>query len=328
MAARQSSPVIGDLCSTSKGREAQARENSKLHHFDITIGYRYQQSSRHFVGTVEQVQREILHNQIENDYHLWDVAINYQLTPRWSLTGSLPILVAKRDQLQNGIFRTAGVGDSTVGARFWVFRPPTESGGNVSFGFSLKMPTGKDNSVDHGVFRGTRQLVTADQSIQAGDGGWGFALETQGYKPIWFHNTLYFSGAYLFNPKETNGVPTFRTAKGEEVMSVSDQYLYRGGISHAVPKTKRLFASIGGRMEGVPVRDAFGGSNGFRRPGYAIDVDPGFMYVVGYKNLFSCNIPFAVERNRRASVPDIANGRHGDAAFADYALIMSYTRHF
>jgi hypothetical protein len=280
------------------------------------------------VGTVEQVQREILHNQIENDYHLWDVAINYQLTPRWSLTGSLPILVAKRDQLQNGIFRTAGVGDSTVGARFWVFRPPTESGGNVSFGFSLKMPTGKDNSVDHGVFRGTPQLVTADQSIQAGDGGWGFALETQGYKPIWFHNTLYFSGAYLFNPKETNGVPTFRTAKGEEVMSVSDQYLYRGGISHAVPKTKRLFASIGGRMEGVPVRDAFGGSNGFRRPGYAIDVDPGFMYVVGYKNLFSCNIPFAVERNRRASVPDIANGRHGDAAFADYALIMSYTRHF
>jgi len=318
VAARQSSPVIGDLCASAKGREAQASENSKLHHFDITVGYRYQQSSRHFVGTVEQVQREILHNQIQNNYHLFDVAINYQLTPRWSLTGSLPILVAKRDQRANGIFHTAGIGDSTVGARFWVFRPPTESGGNISFGFSLKMPTGKDNSVGHGVFRGTPQLVTADQSIQAGDGGWGFALETQAFKNVWFHSTLYFSGAYLFNPQDTNGVQTFRTAKGEDVMSISDQYLYRGGISHAVPKIRGLFASVGGRIEGVPVRDALGASKGFR----------GFMYAFGYKNVFSCNIPFPVERNRRASVPDIANGRHGDAAFADYALVMSYTRHF
>lgn len=328
MAARQSAPVIGDLCFDGKEREAQTRDNLRLHHFEVTIGYRYQSSSRHFVGTVEQVQRELLHNQIENDYHLFDVAINYELTPRWSLTSSLPILAAKRDQRQNGIFRTAGIGDSTIGTRFWVFRPPTESGGNISLGFSLKMPTGKENSVDHGVFRGTRQLVTADQSIQAGDGGWGFAMEIQATKRTFFNSTLYFSGSYLFNPLDTNGVQTFRTAKGEEIMSVSDQYLYRGGISHAMPKVKRLFVSIGGRMEGVPVRDAFGASNGFRRPGYAIDVDPGFMYMVGYKNFFSCNVPFAVERNRRASVPDLANNRHGDAAFADYALTMSYTRRF
>lgn len=320
--------MIGDLCVSAKGREAQARENSKLHHFDITIGYRYQQSARHFVGTVEQLQREFLHNQIENDYHLFDVAINYQLTPRWSLTGSLPILVAKRDQRQNGIFRTAGIGDSTIGARFWVFRPPTESGANVSFGMSLKMPTGKDNAQDHGVFRGVHQLVTTDQSIQTGDGGWGFALEMQAFKPIPFRNTLYFAGAYLFNPEDTNGVPTFRTAKGEEIMSVADQYLYRGGISRPAPRIKNLFISIGGRMEGVPVHDAFGQSNGFRRPGYGIDLDPGFMYTWGFRNIFSLNIPYALERNRRASVPDIANNRHGDAAFADYAIVMSYTRHF
>lgn len=326
MAARQSAPVIGGLCFDSKGREAQAKDNLKLHHFDVTVAYRYQSSSRHFVGTVEQVQREILHNQIENDYHLFDVAINYELTPRWSLTASLPILVAKRDQRANGIFHTAGIGDSTIGARFWVFRPPTESGGNIAFGFSLKMPTGRDDSVGH---RGSAgPLVSADQSIQAGDGRWGFALETQAIKPFFFHSTLYFSGAYLFNPADTNGVRTFRTQKGEGIMSVADQYLYRGGISHKVPKIKGLFASIGGRIEGVPVHDAFGDSNGFRRPGYAIDVDPGFMYAVGFKNVFSCNVPFAVERNRTASVPDIANHRHGDAAFADYALILSYSRHF
>jgi len=44
-------------------------------------------------------------------------------------------------------------------------------------------------------------------------------------------------------------------------------------------------------------------------------------YVVG-------NVPFAVERNRRVSVPDLATTRMEDAAFADYALTFSYGRHF
>ena len=81
------------------------------------------------------------------------------------------------------------------------------------------------------------------------------------------------------------------------------------------------------RIEGVPVRDAFGKSDGFRRPGYAISVDPGFLYSRG-RYLFACNIPWAVERNRRRSVADIQNHTHGDAAFADYALIFSLSRRF
>ena len=113
----------------------------------------------------------------------------------------------------------------------------------------------------------------------------------------------------------------------ESNLCLADQYLYRGGLSHKVPKIKGLFASIGGRMEGVPVRNAFGNSDGFRRPGYAIDVDPGFMVSWG-KNIWSCNVPWAVERNRKRSVADIEFGGHGDAAFADYGLLISYSRHF
>jgi hypothetical protein len=44
--------------------------------------------------------------------------------------------------------------------------------------------------------------------------------------------------------------------------------------------------------------------------------------------LFAVQVPWAVERNRRRSVPDIRNGRHGDAAFADYALTIGLTRRF
>jgi hypothetical protein len=322
--------VIGALCDDGGDLEARARENSRSHHFDVTIGYRYQSSSRHFIGTVEQTQREVNHNQVENDVHFMDIAFDYQLTPRWTLTGSLPIMVATRNQVYapKGYYHVHGIGDSTVGVRGWLFRPPTESGGNIAFGVSLKMPTGRDNSADYGVTSsGQRVVATADQSIQLGDGGWGFSLETQAYRRIWFHNMLYFSGSYLFNPQDTNGVNTFRTRRGETVMSISDQYLYRGGIGHAVPKIRGLSATIGGRMEGVPVRDAFGKSNGFRRPGYTISVDPGLMYSRG-RDLWSVNVPWAVERNRRVSVPDLANHSHGDAAFADYLLLFSYSRHF
>ncbi len=80
-------------------------------------------------------------------------------------------------------------------------------------------------------------------------------------------------------------------------------------------------------MEGVPVRDVFGGSDGFRRPGYGISVDPGILYAHGLYT-FSANVPWAVERNRKRSVADYQNHTHGDAAFADYALIFSLSRRF
>ena len=294
------------------------------------VGYRYQPSFRHYVGTVEQKQREVLGNQIKNIFHLVDFSIERQLTPRLSVGGSVPVLFAHRNQLYNprGKFVVNSIGDIALGGRAWVFKPPTESGDNISVGLFLKLPTGKYNATGRATnARGESIIATADQSVQAGDGGTGLAVELQGFKRIPFKSELYFTGTYLFNPRDTNGVSTFRNAPGETVMSVSDQYLYRGGIGRPVPKIKGLAVSFGGRIEGVPVRDAIGRSNGFRRPGYAISVDPGLLYVRG-AYMFSANIPWAVERNRRRSVADIRNGRHGDAAFADYALMFSLSRRF
>ena len=138
---------------------------------------------------------------------------------------------------------------------------------------------------------------------------------------------MYFNGVYLFNPRNTNGVTTNRTRRGETVLSVADQYLYRGGFSRAMPGVRGLFLSFGGRMEGVPVRDAIGRSEGFRRPGYAISADPGFMYS-RWSSVWSVSIPVAIERNRKRSVSDYQNGIHGDAAFADYSVIVGFSRRF
>ena len=283
------------------------------------------------MGTVEQVQREINKNQIQNVYHLWDISVERQLTPRWSVNGSLPILFAYRDQLYAPVakYHVRGIGDATVGVRAWIFNPQSETTrDNISVGISLKMPTGKADSTANALDRTGKPVVaTADQSVQAGDGGTGFAVDIQAYHHTYFSTLLYFSATYLFNPRDTNGVNSFRTAPGEMVLSVTDQYLYRGGLAHAVPKVRGLAASVGGRMEGVPVRDAFGGSNGFRRPGYGISVEPGVMYAKG-KYTFAATAPLTVERNRKTSVADYQNHRHGDAAFADFSLIFSAARRF
>jgi hypothetical protein len=251
------------------------------------------------------------------------------MTRRWTIFASAPMLFAHRNQLYapTGKYAVNAFGDATVGARSWIFKPPTESGDNISIGAGIKLPTGIYNATANAVLRGQQIRATADQSIQAGDGGTGFTVDVEAYKRILWKSQLYFAGLYLFNPRDTNGVSTYRTARGEEVMSVSDQYLVRGGFGRAVPKIRGLALSFGGRIEGVPVRDLLGSSNGFRRPGYAISIDPGLLYVHRLYT-FSLSGPYAIERNRRRSVPDIARGAHGDAAFADYTIMFGFSRRF
>jgi hypothetical protein len=84
---------------------------------------------------------------------------------------------------------------------------------------------------------------------------------------------------------------------------------------------------LGGRVEGVPADDVIGGSIGFRRPGYAVSIEPGLTYVHG-RSAFSLGVPVAVYRNRTRSVADRASGGHGDAAFADYIFLAGFSRLF
>lgn len=309
MAARTNAPVIGDLDNIGAGSGG----HSGAHHFDVTIGYRFLHSITPFNGEFEEKQAAKLHLQPRVTAHLPSIFVSYQLTNRWSLTAGLPFSIARREQQEHPTLDAAGIGDITLGTRAWLFRGPTESGGNVSLGASLKFPTGSKN---------------ADPSVAPGDGGWGFILESTGYKRAFFQTTLYFSGTYLFNPRGTNGFAVEGEHGGEaHPVAVTDQYLYRAGFSHVVPKIRGLIASLGGRMEGVPVHDAFGSSLGFRRPGYLVSIDPGLLYSYG-RNTFALNVPVAMERNYTRSTLDIATGTHGDGAFPDYTISLSYTRHF
>jgi hypothetical protein len=329
VAARQSAPVIGVQCAGSEGSGSHDSGFLDSGRWQLSIGFRKQRSHRHFVGTEEQKQRALAGTEVVNNIFLYDVALTYAVNKRFNITASIPFQRATRRRgTSPQIFHSVGFGDLSVMGRMWLRRPPAESGWNISFGVGMKFPTGNPgvkNTVptNNGVGTVTQNV---DQSIQLGDGGWGVPLDIQAYKRIG-KTTLYASGTYLLNPRDTNGVQTGRGRPSEAIMSVADQYLARVGIARPIPHTRRFAFTVGWRIEGVPVRDLIGKSNGFRRPGYAMSIESGVQYFRG-RDIWSVAVPIAAGRNRKRSVSDILVGGAGDAAFADYMILLGYSHRF
>jgi hypothetical protein len=322
VAARQGGPMMGSLCDGGSG----ATSPDSPGRWEVSFAYRWLNSNRHFIGDVEQPQRIAQDTQQENREHLFDLALSYRLNRRWTLTFDTPITDAHRiNHRTKGVTESAGIDDMSVGAKFWLFRPPTESHQNIQLGFALKLPTGKPNvtSLISGTANPSITPTTVDQSIQLGDSGVGLALDYLAYKSLPRGFTLFSTGVYLLNPKNTYTA----TTPGARVLSVSDQYLFRGGIGYAVPRLHGIALSVAGRDEGVPARDLIGREDGFRRPGYAVSVEPGLQYGRG-RNLWSVSYAIAVHRDRTASVQDVRSGTHGDAAFADSLILIGYSRSF
>jgi len=334
--------VFGAVCSAGhKSGEAGSGNAvtttlSNTARWQLSFGYRWQNSFRHYRGDVEQKERVEQGTQVENGLHLFDVALSYRVSPRWSLNFSAPFSTVERTAHGNDtVTHSAGLGDISVGAKAWILRPPTETGQNIQVGFSVKLPTGNPN-VTNVVGPNT---VTVDQSIQLGDSGTGFSLDFLAFKTIQ-RFTLFSSGIYLFNPKNSHTPTGWRQVApapqgigyqgfsgAGTVYSVSDQYLFQAGTGYAVPKLRGLAFTAAGRIEGVPARDIIGREDGFRRPGYAVSVGPGMMFSRG-RDTWSLSAPIAVKRDRTRSVSDVARGRHGDAAFADYLIMVGYSRTF
>jgi len=261
---------------SSWSQEFFSGSHGSIHNLTVDIGYRVFNSNKYFQGSTE-IPRP---NAVRNHQNIFDVAAEYRLSNRWSLIADVPVFNGTRNQVYppTGIFEVSGLGDITIGLQSWIFRPPTENHGNVAVNLQVKIPSGKDNATGAAVQGGKTIIATADQSLQPGDGTWGFSVGSQAYKLLWHTSAAYFQGNYLFSPADTNGVATFRSQPGQGVMSATDQYLFRSGIVQRMPKLKRLVLIGGIRGEGVPVRDLLGASDGFRRPGFIFSFDPGLMF--------------------------------------------------
>jgi hypothetical protein len=219
---------------------------------------------------------------------------------------------------------------------------------NLTVGMGFKLPTGDYRATDtfykpEGPVEGV-----VDQSMQPGDGGLGNIIDVDFNQTIFRKWGIYANAMYMLNPRNTNGVkrsPNLtRDSNGDDIplsneFSVADQYLVRLGARFTAG---RVQAALGGRMECIPSKDLIGKSDGFRRPGYIISAEPSVNYSFG-KHTIGMNFPIALERNRTRSQIDIARGinprpidprtqqptspapYHGDAAFADWLLSVTYS---
>ncbi|CAN5385887.1 hypothetical protein BH23VER1_BH23VER1_10900 [soil metagenome] len=305
----------------------------------LGVAYRWLRSDRHFSGDTEHPNRQVDETEVINNSHFVDLSATYTISPRYSVALTVPFVYSDRsslyehDRINRHSTEAYGLGDMRIAGYGWVRDPSDNPIWNVSLGLGVKAPTGDYEADDifHTLDGPVRRNV--DQSIQPGDGGWGVTAEIFAFTRLTPRLAGYVQGFYLSNPRDTNGADTNRSNPYESVMSVPDQYAARAGLVYAVLPDKGLSVGVGARIDGVPVRDLIGDSNGFRRPGFSVSVEPGiFWHSANWAA--SVTAPIAVYRNRQRSVADerfsadTGTFRHGDAAFADFFITTSITRRF
>ena len=284
--------------------------------WQLNITNRYFKSHRDFKGTKDQ-------HTPEADVHIiysyaLDLSITRMLSKGWSLGLSLPVASNTRSAtVEHGGAGTPrhsthsfGIGDVRITAYKWLVNPSVKQNWNLQIGLGFKLPTGDYKYQDY-FYRNdsTKVLAPVSASIQLGDGGTGIITELNTFYVFSSRRmSLYGNFYYLFNPREQNGVsatfgktPTpLQVKTGGDINSVPDQYSIRAGVNF---NFKRVLFSAGFRDEGIPVYDLIGGSNGNRRAGYNLSVEPGILYKMKKASVYAY-IPIIVSRNIKQTVPD------------------------
>jgi hypothetical protein len=265
-----------------------------------------------------------------------DLQLTYAFTVRYSATLTMPFVYGEvSDKLNHDGNRhttsAGGLGDIRLVGSVWLLNPHEYKDGNLSLGCGVKFPTGDYKATDTFYRKTGPEIRPVDIAIQPGDGGWGIQTEVVGYHKIRDRLYGYVSGFYLFNPRETNGAFTtlpYPAGTAVRPLSVPDQYLGRLGFNYGVWPEQNVSVSLGARIDGIPPRDAIGGSEGFRRPGYSLYIEPGGSWTYG-KNTLNLFVPVLVGANRQKNIYDDRYGnRYYPGAFADAVVIASYTRQF
>ncbi|WP_276090152.1 hypothetical protein [Pedobacter sp. JY14-1] len=325
----------GGICVMTEHPDGEMSEQGS---WILNLNERYFKSNKHYKGDVYQKERLELGNEVINHQFATDLSLIRVFNSRWSMMVDVPVISNTRSSKyehggnakERGSMRSFGLGDIRVAAYRWLFNPATNPKANLQVGLGIKFATGDYDYMDYWTQQGpdnTRELRTVDQSIQLGDGGTGLTLELNGFAAVANKFGLYANAFYLANPRQNNGVRTYRevvstTLANESISSVPDQFMARLGANYGL--AKGFVFSAGGRIEGIPIHDVIGGSGDFRRPGYVISVEPSLTYQIGKIGIYT-SVPVAVYRKRTQSVTDRArstptNFVNGDAAFADYSI--------
>ncbi len=305
------------------------------------IGYRWLHTDKFWIGDQRLDDKGPGGAPVLININSYNLNVAYAVSNRARLQLGLPFQsgsfkFVQGDQ-QRHTYDASGVGDITLSGEYWLSNPETASRVMASVGLGVKAPTGSDSA--RGTFYNpvTKNLQpgTIDSAAQTGDGGWGIILEAQGSGQVSGSLYAYASGFYQLSTKGVSDIPfgnnpcTATACPPSTVFrSVPDVYSARAGAGYLLPVLNGLFASLGGRIDGIPVRDLIGGGDmGFRRPGYVVYVDPGLTLTLG-AHMLSFSVPFRVYQNRLPSLLERSTHVFGGADFADYLVVASYALRF
>jgi hypothetical protein len=286
--------------------------------WQVNVTSQYYKSFRNFWGTKEVTPAK--QNQLVNHVFYVNADVTRLFNNGWSISLSLPYTYGTRtSSTEHGGLNTpryttkaAGIGDIRLIGRKWVLKPSMNQRGNIQLGLGIKFATGDYKYQDY--FHktdSTSVLSYVNPSIQLGDGGTGFTTELNTYYYLNSRRTLsaYGNFYYLISPREQNGVlftaggapppnPSPTTIHYEN--TVPDSYSLRAGLNYDL---KAWGFSLGVRDEGVPVHDLIGGSDGLRRPGRNISIEPGLIHNWKKVSVY-LYVPVFVSHKIDISVPD------------------------
>lgn len=302
----------------------------------VNVNSRYSEFNKTYEGSDEvEIAPE---NQPYSNTFILDFAVTRLYNNGWSVTADIPIMSGMRETWQEhgGVAgdhvkhktNSFGISDIRIAGYKWLFDVSKVHKGNIQVGLGLKLPTGDYRYADF--FYETNGKVSApvNPTIQLGDGGLGITTEVNAFYTVNKLISLYGNAFYLLSPRDINGTSSrnpaprqYSTAEinaGANINSVPDAYTLRGGANITV---KNLVFWGGLRMEGSPVHDVVGGSNGQRRAGYSVSVEPGINYKFK-KSMLYLFVPVPVYRRIQQSLPDREVGNPSRGGMTDYLIFL------
>lgn len=317
--------------------------------FQLSFGYRNSYADRSYHGTT--YNRTFSENwQPRIRLTLLDVTARYNFNSRVSVLASMPIALNKFSMLfpPKGSFKGVrdgwnvdGIGDIIIQPQVLCLHPKEHPYENVVLGLGVKIPSGNWDEKRvipnlNGQVLGRTTVYTP--AVMPGDGGTGIVATMDAYKTfrapkLIRGQTVFLSGSYLCNPRNTNGASSIISSAGvpltpnflnELTNSVADAYGVQAGCSLKIPGTwnkpnlKGLRVRGVYRWEGLRAHDLIGGAGGFRQPGWAMSFGPGLTWA-RHNDALMVDVPITFLRFidvERSLVPGPSNGTN-PAAFSN-----------
>ena len=314
--------------------EAQSTD-LQVHEWLVAVDYRYLHADRYYVGSQQTTpgaqffgQPLIINVQSAN------FNVTYGASDRVSVRLTVPVSYGSQSRVYadtaRHVARAGGIGDIGLVGTAWLLNPRTHLKGNVALGAGVKAPTGNYRFTDRFFLaNGSSVQFPVDQSIELGDGGWGVILQGQAFRQVIPRGFAYFTGSYLVSPRNQTDVVRAPTSPGSAVhVSVPDVYTARLGLSYGLLPEQGLSVSLGGRVDGIPYHDLIGQSDGFRRPGYILFLDPAVALERG-PSTFTFGAPIRVfARLASANLLKGPGGSIGSGDLAGVLMFVGYARRF